>query len=208
MKSLVPRLQKQMLVAVPMAVFGFGIASSSHALTMTVGAHEDTAEAAFTFSGGVLSGGYSSPGLNLVVFGTTYSDVGFEFSGPLPAHHEMSLGGIDQFALPAGHVRYFHLSDPTVDLFKVSFDGATLTLPGGFGGATADLQGVSFSGTAVSGWSFADQSFSYSFVPVGGDAFKVNFTSSAAVQPVPEPFTMALAAAALGAAVARRRRSR
>lgn len=199
---------KTMLALSMAGAFAFGLALPASAITMTVAAHEDTADAAFVFSGSVLSGGYVQPGLNLIVFGTTYSNVGFEVSGPLVAHHEMSLGGIDQYSLPAGYVRYFLLSSPTVDLFKVSFAGATLTVPGGFGGAQADLQGVSFSGTAVSGWSFADESFSYSFVPVGSDAFKVNFTSSAAVQPVPEPFTMALAAAALGAAVARRRRSR
>lgn len=189
------------------AVCLFALPGSLPATTLTVAAHEDTDAAAFTFAGSVLNGGYALPGLSLNVLGTTYTNVGFEFSGPLSGWYQMTLGGVSQYALDGGYVRYFHLANPTVDLFKVSFSGATLTLPGGFGGSQADLQGVSFSGTAVAGNTFSNEAFSYSFVPVGPDSFKVNFTSSAVVQPVPEPFTMGLVAAALGAGLARRRRS-
>ncbi len=154
----------------------------------------------FSVDSSSMSGSWNGTGLNLVLSltGVTYNDV------------KMSMASVSRTGntVGSGSVVFYTntVNDP---IFKVDFSGGTVFEPFGFGASFVSNQGVSFSGSALSGQPpLTNGQFAFSFAnPVvngGTTTYTSAFTSSA--DPVPEPATLGLLGLA-GAALARRRKS-
>lgn len=164
----------------------------------------------FTFTGnttaGVLTGGYSGLGLNLLTPGLIgvpdFSDATFAMS---PLNTTVGLGG-GLFFLSGGSINFF--DSAANPLLTITFDSAFLS--GALGVGSSDFTGfnVTFSGPILGGYqSITNEAFSFSFAnpanTLTGFTATSSFTSSADLV-VPAPATAALLG--MGGLLAARRR--
>lgn len=148
-----------------------------------------------------VSGSWAGTGLTLhvPVANLTFNDVKMDM-----ALVTASSPGV----LNSGTVKFYTTSIAN-PIFQVDFNSASIFAPFGFGGSFVSGQNVTFSGSAVAGYVFDNEQFSFSFanpVSFGNDgvSYTASFTSSADV--VPEPATMVVLGLGL-AAFARRKRN-
>jgi hypothetical protein len=176
-------------------------ASAANAATIATFADPapDGSTPLFAYDGNALTGGWSLGGLTLLTPGLPLvpdiANATFAMS-PLTVN---SING-SVVLLSGGQIEFFD----GVDLvFQITFDGASLTTPFGFGASEFAGYNVQFSGPNVPG-DLTAEAFAFAFANPQGtpDDFTVtaSFTSSA----IPEPAS--LAALALLACVGLRRR--
>jgi hypothetical protein len=136
----------------------------------------------FTLSGGTLTGGWSNPGLKLLmpITGQTYSDATFGMS---PLAYDGGTG------LSGGNLQFFDSGESLV--LRIDFSAARFYGPFGFGASDLAGQVVTVSGPGIP-TSLFDESFAFSFanqtIIPGGLTWTASFTSSA----VPETSSLLL----------------
>jgi hypothetical protein len=179
------------------------VGAIASAQAVTIATHADPAQnnstPLFTTSASAVTGNWSGTGLTLdvPVAGMTFTDV------------QMDMGAVTRAgsALGAGTVKFF-TTDINAPIFQVDFTSGTIFEPFGLGASFVSAQDATFSGSAVTGMSFENEQFAFSFAnPVslgqGVNTYTASFTSSADV--VPEPASMAILGLGI-AALARRKR--
>lgn len=203
---------RNMLLA---AVAGLGATAAVQAQSTTVATFSDPTAGGplsplFVYSGdnvsGVLNGGWSGTGLNLLTPGIPfvgdYTDATFTMT---PISTSVPLGG-GLFLTNGGSINFFDsASNP---LLTISFAGGFLTSALGFGSSDFTGFNVTFSGPILAAYgTVTNEAFSFSFAnpAVTNTGFTVtsSFTSSAALT-VPAPASAALLG--VGGLVALRRR--
>lgn len=158
-------------------------------------------------SGGAVTGGWNSTGLNLDVPGVgTYMDAIFTMT-PLSY-----TGTIVNGTGSGGNVSFYEAGDvPGTDdpIVKIEFDSVQLSPGSMYATELLSLNDVVISGTVVPG-GLTQESFSFAFanqqlLPTGGQGFTAtaSFTSSALI---PEPTVLAYMVIAFSLGIRRRRR--
>lgn len=154
----------------------------------------------FTTSSSV-SGSWSGPGLTLdvTVASLIFTDV------------KMSMASVSRTGttLGAGSVIYYTDASTIANpIFTINFDSGSIFEPLAAGASFVSLNDVTFGGSAVTGYQFENEQFSFSFanpvISANGNSYTAAMTSSAEV--VPEPATLTLLAGGVAAFMARRKR--
>lgn len=201
-------MSKTLSIAFSIALMG--AASLSQAFTLATAADPTSCypgSAMFYTGYNEISGEWTGSGLNLIIpeTGMTYENVSFRMDSVYKSgsHGEYGPGSLTFY------------TDCTDNLLTFTWDKSYVYAPFGFGasdfnsGANPTYGNVSVHGDAIAGLGeFTNVQFAFSFANPynGGDynSYSAAFTSSA--EAVPEPASLALIAAGVAAAAARRRK--
>ncbi len=185
-------------------VLGVVVAAASQAVTIAT--HDDpaldyTTPLFFTTSSNV-TGSWNGLGLNLQVPVASLSFTDVKMVMDSVTRTGTTLGG--------GQVVYYTDASTIANpIFTITFDSGVIFEPIAAGASFISLNDVTFGGSAVDGYLFENEQFSFSFanpvVGANGNSYTAAMTSSAEV--VPEPATMTILAGGLAAFLARRKRN-
>ena len=159
----------------------------------------------FTYAGGILSGGWTLPGLTLHTPGlgnVDFVNASFVMS---PLTTVTNLGPVQ--IMSGGEINFFDASN--APLLSISFSSALLSGPISLGASDFVGNNVVFSGPLLAGNQFQNEAFAFSFAnPIGNTQnFSVTSAFTSSADPVlPTPGAATLLAAG-GAMAARRRRN-
>lgn len=142
----------------------------------------------FTYNGSTLSGGWQFSGLELQTPGLPGEPDIPNATFTMPPVNVLAVDG-SLITLGAGAIQFFN---GAVMVLQISFDGATLTSPFGFGSSEFAGFNVNFSGPNVP--PLISEAFAFSFANPQGDLNGFTVTSSFTSSAVPEPASLALLA--------------
>jgi len=154
----------------------------------------------FAYDGQSLTGGWALTGLNLLTPGlAAVPDIANATFTMTPLSVQSANGGLVQ--LSGGQIDFF---DGNSLVLSISFNGATLNVPFGFGSSDFSGSNVTFSGPNVP--PLTQEAFAFSFANPQGDINDFTVTSSFTSSAVPEPASLLAMGGGLLMGALRRRR--